>query len=98
MNYADAVRILRENATVSVPTAGLILAGLTPGAAYEAAKRKALGVPVMRVGRRLRVSSVLILEKIGVSLLEDIFVVHEPAPEPTPWYSRLPAQSRDGGF
>jgi hypothetical protein len=88
MSFTDVIKALRQSASVSVPFAGRVLAGLTPNGAYEAAKRNALGVPVFRSGKRLRVASVHILEKIGVPL-------KLPADEPDSTLSETAAQAAD---
>ena len=48
---AEAVRAL--GVRTDVPTAGAILAGLCRDESYRAAKAGRLGVPVLKVGRRL---------------------------------------------
>jgi hypothetical protein len=82
MNTTEAIRVLRQNGTVSVPLVGWILAGLTPNAAYEAAKRGALGVPTFKVGKRIRVASALVLARLGIEPPE--FGPQEDAPPAAP--------------
>ena len=60
---------LKNQPTVSIPEAGKALADLSPDASYRAAKSDSLGVPVMKVGGRKRVTSVAVLRKLG--LIED---------------------------
>jgi hypothetical protein len=67
MNFVDTVRELRRNVSVSVPFTGKVLADLTPNASYLAAKRGELGVPTFKVGKRVRVASMLVLEKLGIA-------------------------------
>lgn len=69
MSWKEILAELKSHPTVSVPTAGKALADLSPNAAYRAAQRDALGVPVMKVGGRKRVTSVAVLRKLG--LVED---------------------------
>ena len=66
MTWREILKELRSNATVSVPTAGHALAGLTPKAAYAVAQRGALGVPVLSVGGKKRVPSMAVLKKLGL--------------------------------
>jgi hypothetical protein len=47
MTWREILKELRSNPTVSVPTAGHALAGLSPKAAYAVAQRGALGVRVL---------------------------------------------------
>jgi hypothetical protein len=55
MTWREILKELRSQPTVSVPTAGHALAGLSPKAAYAVAQRGALGVPVLSVGGKKRV-------------------------------------------
>jgi hypothetical protein len=63
---ADEIRGLGTR--TDVPTAGSILAGLSPTQSYELAKRGGFPVPVLAVGRRLVVPVAPILEALGLGL------------------------------
>jgi hypothetical protein len=56
---------LKNEPTVSVPDAGRAF-GLSENAAYRAAKGDKLGVPVMTIGGRKRVTSISVLRKLGI--------------------------------
>ena len=68
-SWKEILAKLKSQPTVSVPDAGKALADLSPNAAYRAAKSDSLGVPVMKVGGRKRVTSIAVLRKLG--LIED---------------------------
>jgi hypothetical protein len=70
LNWQDVLNQLRTNPTVSVPVAGFALAGLSKNAAYGAVEgekdKKIGGVPVMKVGGKLRVASIAVLRQLGI--------------------------------
>jgi hypothetical protein len=67
LNWQDVLNQLRTNPTVSVPVAGFALAGLSKNAAYGAVEDKKIGgVPVMKVGGKLRVASIAVLRQLGI--------------------------------
>jgi hypothetical protein len=66
MNWLDILAELRSKPTVSVPIAGKALGDLSRNASYEAAKRKALGVPVLEVAGKKRVPSIAVLRQLGL--------------------------------
>jgi hypothetical protein len=68
MHIKDLIAELRSNPTVSVVTAGRAF-GLGRNAAYEAARRGKLGVPVIEAGGKKRVPSTAVLRQLG--LLDD---------------------------
>jgi hypothetical protein len=51
---------------VDVPTAGMALANMSRNGSYEAARRGALGVPVIEVGGKKRVPSIAVLRALGL--------------------------------
>jgi hypothetical protein len=58
LSWPDVLNELRTKPTVSVPVAGFALGGLSKNAAYGAVEDKKIGgVPVMKVGGKLRVPS-----------------------------------------
>lgn len=57
---------LRRHPTQSVPWTGEVLAGMSRQGSYLAAQRGELGVPVISVGGRRRVSSVAIMRALGL--------------------------------
>jgi hypothetical protein len=67
--WKDLLAELKSQPTVSVPTAGRALGDLSRNGSYEAARRGALGVPVIEVGGKKRVASVAVLRVLG--LVED---------------------------
>ena len=67
MTWAKILAELKSKPTVSVPLAGQVLGDLSRNGAYEAARRNALGVPVMQVGGKKRVSSIAVLRKLGLA-------------------------------
>jgi hypothetical protein len=67
--WKDLLAELKSQPTVSVPTAGKALGDLSRNGSYEAARRGALGVPVIEVGGKKRVASVAVLRVLG--LVED---------------------------
>jgi hypothetical protein len=69
MAWAKILAELKSKPTVSVPLAGRALGDLSRNGAYEAARNDKLGVPVMQVGGKKRVSSIAVLRKLG--LVED---------------------------
>jgi hypothetical protein len=69
VTWKDVLAELKSNPTVSVPTAGRALGDLSRNGSYEAARRGALGVPVIEVGGKKRVASVAVLRVLG--LIED---------------------------
>ena len=69
VTWKDVLAELKSRPTVSVPTAGRALGDLSRNGAYEAARRGALGVPVIEVGGKKRVPSVAVLRVLG--LIED---------------------------
>jgi hypothetical protein len=66
MSWKEILTELKENPTVSVPTAGRALADLSRNGSYEAARRGALGVPVIDVGGKRRVPSIAVLRALGL--------------------------------
>jgi hypothetical protein len=58
---------LRNNLTVSVPTAGQALGELSKNASYGAAQDGSLGVPVLDVSGKKRVPSIAVLRKLGLA-------------------------------
>jgi hypothetical protein len=69
MSWKEILAELKSSPTVSVPTAGKALGDLSRNAAYEAARRDTLGVPVIDVGGKRRVPSIAVLHALG--LVED---------------------------
>ncbi len=69
MTWKEILAELRNQPTVSVPTAGQALAGLSRNSSYEAAKTGKLGVPVIEVGGRKRVPSAAVLRQLGIDSL-----------------------------
>jgi hypothetical protein len=69
MSWKEILNELKSKPTVSVPTAGRALADLSKNGSYEAARRGALGVPVLEVGGKKRVASIAVLRALG--LVED---------------------------
>ena len=70
MTWKEILAELRNQPTVSVPTAGQALAGLSGrNSSYEAAKTGKLGVPVIEVGGRKRVPSAAVLRQLGIDSL-----------------------------
>jgi hypothetical protein len=67
MSIKDILEELRTKPSVSVPTAGAALAGLSKNASYLAAREGRLGVPVFMVGGRRRVPSIAILKQLGLA-------------------------------
>ena len=65
MAWAKILAELKSKPTVSVP--GQVLGDLSRNGAYEAARRGKLGVPVMQVGGKKRVSSIAVLRKLGLA-------------------------------
>jgi hypothetical protein len=65
MDIKDLIAELRSNPTVSVVTAGRAF-GLGRNAAYEAARRGKLGVPVIEAGGKKRVASAAVLRELGL--------------------------------
>lgn len=66
-NHGESRRILAEaGPTVSVPEAAKVL-GISRGLAYELAGRNELGVKVLRLGSRLRVSTASLREAVGLA-------------------------------
>jgi hypothetical protein len=57
---------LLSSPTVSVPRAGKVLGDLSKNPAYDAARNGTLGVPVLKVGGKLRVPSIAVLRKLGL--------------------------------
>lgn len=71
--------------TTDVVTAGRAL-GISRSVAYELAKRDELGVPILRVGSRLRVRRADLLELLGIADTEEA-APHQaasPTSVPTP--------------
>lgn len=66
MSWKEILAELKASPTVDVPTAGKALANLSPNAAYRAAAKDKLGVPVLEIGGRKRVTSVAVLRKLGL--------------------------------
>lgn len=66
MSIKEILEELRSKPSVSVPTAGAVLAGLSKNASYIAAREGRLGVPVYEVGGRRRVPSIAILRQLGL--------------------------------
>jgi hypothetical protein len=64
LSWKDVLEKLLNQATVSVPEAGLALGNLSKNAAYEAAKDGRLGVPILQVGGKLRVASMAVLRAL----------------------------------
>ncbi len=77
----EAIRALGTRCTV--PQAGSILAGLSESQAYEAAKRGDLGVPILKVGRRLVVPVRPILELLGLAPTDSGDREHRPGQAPS---------------
>jgi hypothetical protein len=67
MTMREILAELRSNLTVSVPTAGKALADLSKNTSYDAAIKGTLGVPVIEVGGKKRVSSIAVLRKLGLT-------------------------------
>ena len=63
MGYDDT-RIILEQTTISVPTAGKAL-GISRNAAYQAARRGEL--PTLRFGKRLVVPTAALRQMLGLS-------------------------------
>jgi hypothetical protein len=66
MPWTKILAELKQQPTVSVPTAGRVLGDLSRNASYDAARRGVLGVPVITVGGKKRVPSVAVLKKLGL--------------------------------
>jgi hypothetical protein len=63
---ADALELLRKDPTCDVETAAE-LCGISRGLAYAEARKGSLaGVPVLRIGHRLRVVTKPLLEALGL--------------------------------
>jgi hypothetical protein len=58
---------LRSKPSVSVPDAGKALADLSRNAAYTAANKGTLGVPVFEAGGKKRVPSIAVLRQLGLT-------------------------------
>jgi hypothetical protein len=67
MSIRDILAELRSKPSVSVPTAGKALGDLSKNASYDAATKGTLGVPVLKVGGKLRVPSIAVLRKLGLA-------------------------------
>jgi hypothetical protein len=67
LTIKEIIAELQDNPTVSVPTAGMALAGLSRNRSYVAANLGTLGVPVFEVGGQKRVPSIAILQKLGLA-------------------------------
>jgi hypothetical protein len=67
MSIREILAELRENPSVSVPTAGKALGDLSKNASYDAAKKGTLGVPVIEVGGKKRVPSIAVLRQLGLA-------------------------------
>jgi hypothetical protein len=65
--WRDISRKLQTQPTVSVPEAGFALADLSRNASYDAAKNGTLGVPVLTIGGKLRVPSIAVLRRLGLT-------------------------------
>jgi hypothetical protein len=66
MLWREVLQKLRTQPTVSVPEAGFALADMSRNASYEAAKDGKLSVPVLKVGGKLRVSSIGVLRELDL--------------------------------
>jgi hypothetical protein len=75
---------LRTKPTTSVPNAGKVLGDLSANSAYDAARKGELGVPTFWVGGKLRVPSIAVLERLGLSgeLTPPAVEALPPAPPP----------------
>jgi hypothetical protein len=67
MSMREILGELRSNPTVSVPVAGKALGDLSRNSSYEAANKGTLGVPVLKVGGKLRVPSIAVLRQLGLA-------------------------------
>jgi hypothetical protein len=64
MTIEEIKRVLDENLTVDVPFAGKVLGDLCRNTSYDAAARG--DIETIRFGRKLRVRSVWLREKLGL--------------------------------
>jgi hypothetical protein len=66
MSIREILAELRSKPSVSVPVAGKALGDLSKNAAYDAAIKGTLGVPVIVVGGKKRVPSIAVLRALGL--------------------------------
>jgi hypothetical protein len=62
-----ALAKLRQTPSVSIPVAGRALADIGKNAAYAAAEKGTLGVPVFEAGGRKRVPSIAVLRQLRLT-------------------------------
>jgi hypothetical protein len=67
MSWIEILAELKSRPTVSVPIAGKVLGDLSRNGSYEAARTGKLGVPVIEVGGKKRVSSIVVLRLLGLA-------------------------------
>jgi hypothetical protein len=92
MDKNAILRRLYTSVTVDIPSAGAALANMARNPAYDAAANGTLGVPVIEVGGKKRVSSVAILRRLDLPEVPTAAMAEElglfklpsgpPAPEP----------------
>lgn len=71
MNRLELIELAQASATTDVPTAGKPF-GLGTNASYEAVHRGDFPVRVLKIGRKLRVSTSDLLAALGISVDDEV--------------------------